>query len=237
MLLSVDKILQKAPAAVKTCLGISFDSADEITIFIGFNGQSGAVWDLPCIAKAMMPIELSADCKEEMDESGIELQRGAALKEKIGKIVVPKVNRQARGVQSTEIICNIEQQVRLIYGAGYEMFAPQRPWLKHAGVVGMKRAEGGGAACKPDTLVLVTDQDRPLALATGTLRWLGCRIVHLCDFNHRDDNDANVVPNSLKTTLNVLGKCATGPFGTGKWRKYVVESAHILSADVAALRM
>ena len=85
--------------------------------------------------------------------------------------------------------------------------------------------------------MLVTDQDRSVALASGTLRWLGCRLVHHVDFNHRDDNDASVVPNSLQTTLNVLGKCATGPFGQGKWRKYVVESARILSDDESAVRL
>ena len=87
----------------------------------------------------------------------------------------------------------------------------------------------------PNTLVVVSDQDLSLNLACAVMKWLGCRIVHHADFNHRDDNDAKCVPMGLKIIIETLGKVATGPFGVGRWRKHVIDAANMLCADTNAL--
>ena len=233
----LDKILQTVPFLKSTCLGFAFDSAEEITIFVGFESRRGIVWDMPCVGKASMPIDLPSEMQSPPTEEGRAQIGGARLKEKIGKITVPKVNKSARGSAATETICTIEQQVEFLYDGGLKLFAPKNKWATHAGPPALQKSQETDPQSVPDTLVLVSDQDRSLALATGALRWIGCRVIHHCDFNHRDDNDAKLVPFSLKMALNVLGRCSTGPFGTGKWRKYVVESAVILSADEPALKL
>ena len=220
-----------------TTVGFAFDSAEEITIFIGFECRSGLVWDMPPVEKATLPIDLPPPLQDPASSEAVREPGGATLKQKIGKIEVTKTNKSARGSAATETLCTIEQQVHFLFEEGFKLFAPKTEWFQLAGPPALNRNPGPASKDVPDTLVLVSDQDRSLALAIGTMRWIGGRVVHHCDFNHRDDNDAKVAPNALKMALNVLGRCATGPFGAGKWRKYVVESASILSADHQAMKL
>ena len=80
-------------------------------------------------------------------------------------------------------------------------------------------------------LVVVSDQDLVIGQACQVLKWSGIRLASFPDFNHRDSNDAALVPPTFRVIVEVLGKCATGPFGQGFWRKSVIEAGNMLLRD------
>ena len=63
------------------------------------------------------------------------------------------------------------------------------------------------------------------------IRWMGIRVIWHPDHNHRDHNDLNTAGATLRLPIEVLGRCATGPFKTGLWHKALLDAANRLMED------
>ena len=116
----------------------------------------------------------------------------------------------------------------------FSHFASRFPWFPRSGsprLVAKADDDPSKNSANANILVVVSDQDLVIGQARQAMRWSGIRTVSFPDFNHRDSNDAALVPPIFRVIIEVLGKCATGPFGQGYWRKSVTEAANLLLRD------
>ena len=214
----------------------AMDGWEGITLYIGSNPLTGAIWDMPCVEKATLPPPPNARRIEE----GIgeeEFNAPQVVLERIKHIEAPKPGGKARGTVSIELISTIEQQVFLLFSRGMELFSPTQMWPVGLGApilsTNVLRPHPANA---PNLLVLCSDQEASQLLASQAAAWAGLRVVHHYDFNHRDHNDLlKTAPKHLWLVLSLLSKCATGPFKTGTWRKVLVDTAEVLCSNVEML--
>ena len=212
------------------------DGWEGITAYVGNNPLSSQVWDMPCIEKATLPPPPTARRIED-DRSAEGYNAVQSLEERIKHMEAPKPAGKSRGTVSIEFIATIEQQTFLLFNTGLQIFASTQMWPGALGEPQLKASEARSSLSQaPKTLVLCSDQEQSQLLATQAAAWAGLRIVHRYDFNHHDHNDmVKIAPKPLGLVLSILGKCATGPFKNGTWRKVILDTADVLCADEVTL--
>ena len=217
-------------------IGLTFDGAEGVTSFIGFIPGASLIFDLPIIEKALLPQKDKPEgtiCDREADG---EIQR-ARNELKFGlKDVFKNQGQAAHGVRAIEHVSTIEQQINFLFACDLSTFASNATWYNLAGAPKVE-AKDVCVPQSPTCLVLVTDQELAIGQAVQMMKWCGLKVCHFPDFNHRDSNDAGMVKPIFRMVIETIGKCATGPFGQGTWRKSVCEAATMLLSDTRALKM
>lgn len=213
----------------RSCVGLGFDSSENSTIFIGFVPGTNELWDLPPLDKCPLiaaPKVLDAD---KVANKGAAID--ALVQEAVNRKMVGRAKTK-RGLKSLECLQMLDQQLDLLFKSSLHHLGATQPWYKGAGdphvPASVAPSHNGGA---PNMITLVTDQGSDICMAVQAMQWAGCRLMWLMDHNHRDDNDAKTVGASLNLSIEVLGKCAIGPYGMGLWHKAIVESATLLEED------
>ena len=227
--MSLGNILRDAKRRDLSALGLAFDSADNVTLFVAFLPGTCTIWDLPPIEKCTLPIGE----QEQAEPAG-----GSARDDDLRGLVAEGLNLRApkstptskRGLKSIELLQMIEQQVRMLYKCTFMQFAHQAHWHVATGGPLVTLSPSAPNPDLPRTLVIVTDQGGDIQLTCALLKHIGIRCIPIADHNHRDDNDAKCTT-ELRIAIEMISKCTYGPYHTGVWFKSMNEAAACILAD------
>ena len=215
--------------------GLTFDGAEGVTSYVGFVPGDSVIFDLPIIEKAMVPQKDKAE-NATKEKDATDNITNAREELKFGLTDIFKQQSQAsHGVRAVEHVSTIEQQVAFLFGVDLGTFASSATWYPLAGSPKLEAVDEDVPE-SPSCLVLVSDQELAIGQAVQMMKWCGVKLCHFPDFNHRDSNDAAMVKPLFRLAIEMIGKCATGPFGQGTWRKSVCEAAGMLLTDTCAMQ-
>ena len=200
-----------------------------MNVFVAFLPGSNVSLDLPCIPKSSLPdtgyVEPPSNNPRKAPRKSLEsiISTGGQLRAK-----KPATKRGYRSIELLRLLC---QQLRFLMGLSLENFFSRCPWPTTAGPAPLRASLDVLSSEEPDLLSLTTDQGTDVCLAAQKSRWLGIRIVHIPDHNHRDNNDGAILNSSGEMCIDILGKIVNGPYGRGAWFKSIKETVSVLLKD------
>ena len=203
-----------------------------MTIFIGFIPGATLVYDLPPLAKnVIIPANAQVpDTLMDSENGNLDDLLSLERKRKLGGSVETQ-----RGARSYELLRMLEQQLRFLYKCNFNNLGATQEWFPIFGISNVHMEPGPTNMHLPRMISLVSDQGSEIVLAIQALKWSGVRCHWTPDHNHRDDNDIKAAGAPIRMAMDVLSKCAIGPFKLGLWHKAICDAAEKLMNDRGAL--
>ena len=227
----MSKVKEYAQNHVRNTIGLGLDSAESVTVFIAVVPGANVIMDLPCIQKSTLPDAGNMEPpKKKPATMGNTLDELLAPCGRIKK-TKPKTKRGFRSIELLRMMC---QQLSLLFNVPISHFLSRMQWSDMAGPPPMTRPLLDDAPSQPNTLTITSDQGGEILMAAQLARWIGLRVVHFPDHNHRDNNDSVTLNPSLSMSLELLVKVTNGPFGRATWFKSILETIICLEEDETA---
>ena len=224
------KVVARARSVRRSSIGFSLDGADNMNVFIAFVPGTNEIWDMPILEKSAIAPTSGAEDVGEMNATisgAVDSLLSMAADRALAKPV-----RTKRGLRSLELVHMIDQQYELLFKCNLHACGALNKWMLNAGTPDVDSCASPVRGDSPNMISLVSDQGFDIVFAVQALKWAGVRCVWIPDHNHRDDNDAKASGASVRIPIEMIGKCAVGPFGMGLWHKSVLEVAsRLLGAE------
>ena len=237
-------------------LGLTFDTSDCLTICIAYNTRGSDLWDMPCLLDNASPqsvfegsddilalVDALPEAKREQIEDTIQLVESSRNKAPILRrtthhtISKNPIQSSKKGMASWDYLVKINHYITHMFGPKNGSLRPMRSlneWWP-AAQNPMIRQEYQSVMTDqdnsvPNILKLQSDQASDILQLSQALTWIGFRVFHTPDFNHRDDNDHKLVPDKIvHVIVNILTRLRSGPFHTRSWRRSILAAADLLA--------
>ena len=120
------KIIRDASKRCTTGFGLSFDSADNMTIFIGYIPGANLIYDLPPLRPPRLELVRDTVGAPDLDPATLEWAEQRLTQ----GMLFSQANqaRARRGVKSRELLTMLEQQLKLLFNASFSQFCSEEEW-------------------------------------------------------------------------------------------------------------